>query len=184
MIALVSTTIRGSPRAGVLDSALVWRWMSPTASAARTRSFRDRQPDHAQPQEDRDPERQPRPERRIELRERQPKEEAHQQTQEQTRHGGHELRGGEGFDLPDQPTGRDDAQVRQDREPDDGPGHDPARKERPGIFDVSEQAVAAGGGGKPNDTPERGPKETDVSDQEVPRRSAGAGRGRPAGRSA
>ena len=45
----------------------------------------------------------------------------------------------------DEPRGRHDREVRQDREADDDPGDDPRREEAPGVVGSGEQAAARGG---------------------------------------
>ena len=123
MIALVSTTICGSPVATRSSWLGAGRRMARRLGGGdQVVPLGDGQPHHAEAQEQRDAERQPGPERARELRQRQAEQQAQQQPDEQAEDRGDELGGRELLDLLDQPAGRDDGQVRQDREADDQPG--------------------------------------------------------------
>ena len=78
--------------------------------------------------------------------------------------GGHELRGRELLDPADEPGGRHDREVRQDREADDDPGDDPGgdegaggRRPRPKIWPPSTKREA-------DEQPQGGTEETDDAD--------------------
>ena len=66
--------------------------------------------------------------RRGQAGQRKTQEQAHQQADQEADDGGHELRGRQLLDAPDQPACRHDRQVRQDREADHDPGDDPRRR--------------------------------------------------------
>ena len=69
-----------------------------------------------------------------------------------------------------------DRQVRQDREADDDPGDDPGRQEGAGVRHVGEQLAPIdldGGEREADEAAEGGPKDADVADQRFPRTVAG-----------
>ena len=94
-------------------------------------ALRDGQAEHAEPKEERHADWQPRPERRRKECQRQAEQQSHQQAEEEPDNRSHELRRRELLDLADQPDGRHDGQVRQNREADDDPGDDPGDEQRP-----------------------------------------------------
>ena len=100
MIALVSTTMCGSPVAAAVRPSVV----RPADEADRlggdeqVASLGDGQPEHPEAQEERDAERQPGPERRGQARQREAEQQAHQQAEQQPDDGGHELGGRELLD--------------------------------------------------------------------------------------
>ena len=69
----------------------------------------------------------------------------------------------------DQPGGGLDGDVRQDPEADDHPGHDPQRDQRAGRVELVEQAIAGRRQDESDGPAEQGAKDTDVSDQRLPR---------------
>ena len=102
------------------------------------------------------------------MRERQTEQQAHQQTEQQTDDGGHELGGRQLLDLAHEPDRGDDRQVRQDREADDDPGHDPGRQEGAAVGHIAEQLAAFdldGGERETDEATECGPQDADVADQ-------------------
>ena len=134
----------------------------------------DRQPEHPEAEQERDAERQPGAERRIEVRQRQPEQEPHQQPDQEAQDGRHELGGGEILDAADDPDGGHDRQVRQDREPDDDPGHDPGCQEGAGVGHVAEQLAPIDLDRREceaDQAAEGGPKDPDIADQRFPRRA-------------
>ena len=133
MIALVSTTMCGSPRRP--RAALApGRRTRPTASAAMTRSWRlaTVRPSIPSPRKMETAERGQVP-NGSGADERHAQQEAHQQADQQAGDGRDELGGRELLDLCGSASGRDDRQVRQEREPQDDPGDDPRDDERAGV---------------------------------------------------
>jgi hypothetical protein len=128
---------------------------------------------HAEAQEDRDAEWQPGAERRRQSGQWKAQQETHEQAQQEADHGSHELGRRELLDPFDQPTGRHDRQVRQDRETHHDPGDHPGREQGAGVVVSPKQAVAGGGDGEADHAAERGPQETDVTDQGVLGESTG-----------
>ena len=106
MIALVSTTMWGSPGRPASSSGL-----RPPEEPERLGGRRqvlplgDRQADHAEPQDQRDRQRQPVAERWGQVRQRHPEQQAHQQADEEADHRRDELRRGQRLDLADDPAG-------------------------------------------------------------------------------
>ena len=182
MIALVSTTMCGSPTRRPLAGSLVRAPDEPDRLGGQEQvgALGHRQAEHPEPEQQRDPQRQPGPQRRVEVGERQPEEQAHQQPDQQADDGRHELGGRQVLDLAQEPARRDDGQVRQDREADHDPGEDPRRQEGAAVWHVAEQLAAFeldGGERETNEATESGPKDADVADQ---RSLVGSGRSRVA----
>jgi len=188
MMALVSTTIRGSPRDVPVPRSATGGRKIPTASAAISRSLRlaTVRPSMPSPRKIETPERQELPPRIRQSGKRKPEQQPHQQTQQQPDDRRDELGGGQLLDLADEPLGRHDREVRQDREPDDHPGHDPGDQVGARVVMAREQPSAGGGQGQPDGATEGPPKNADVADQAGSLRQSRrpCGRERLAGRSA
>ena len=112
------------PGTGLLGHRLTTR----PAHQARTLGSRDQvealgddQAHHAEPQEQRDPQREPRAQRALDLGEGQAQQEAQQEADEQAEHGRDELGRGHVLDPAHEPAGRHDREVRQHSEADDHP---------------------------------------------------------------
>jgi hypothetical protein len=140
-------------------------------------AFRDREAEHPEAEEERDAERQPCPERRRERCERQPQQEAHQQSDQQANDGRHELRGRQLLDLAHEPHGRHDGEIREDREADDHPGDDPGA-EQPTARGRLVEEPRRGCQGEADEATQGGPEEPDVADH-VALASSLSGRARP-----
>ena len=78
--------------------------------------------------------------------------------------GGDELCRRELLDLPEEPTGRDDRQVREDGEADDDPGDDPGGEEGTAVLHVGEEAAVERGEGQADEDPEGRAEESDGPD--------------------
>ena len=89
----------------------------------------DREAHHAESEHDGDADGQQEPRGFGQVRERQPEEEAHEQADEETRDGGHELVGGHVRDGAQDPACRHDGDVGSDGEADHAPGGDPGQEE-------------------------------------------------------
>ena len=168
MIALVSTTMCGSPVVRPRPPSGTGRRTIPIASAAMIRSsrFATVSPSIPSPRPSDTAERQPRPERVREGGERQAEQQPHQQAEEQADDGRDELGGRELLDLADQPDGRDDGEVREDREADDDPGDDPGDQEPAAAVRLLEQPGRRRQA-EPDETAQRGAEEADVADHVV-----------------
>jgi len=126
-------------------------------------AFGDRQADHAETEEERHAQRQPRPERIRKGRQRETEQQAHQQAQEQADDGGDELGRRELLDLAQEPAGGDDRQVGQDREPDDDPRNHP-RGQQPAATRRFAEELRGGGESEPDEATQGRAEQADVAD--------------------
>ncbi len=133
-----------------------------------------RQSQHAEPEEDRDPQGSPLADRPLDLPEGEAQEQTHEQAYQQAGDGGHELGGGELLDARDQPRSGHDREIRQKTEADDHPGDDPGRQQGAGVVRVSEQPTADPGEHQPDEAAEGGTQHTDISDHSTLDGSSGA----------
>ena len=175
MMALVSTTMCGSPLRSPAAAAGSRERMRPIASAATIRSARlaTVSPSIPRPNRSDTPSGSHVPNGSGNWDSGRPEQEAHQQADQQADDRGHELGGRQRLDPTHEPERGDDRQVRQDGEPDDDPGDDPGGQERAGVRAVREERLAVDLDARQREadqTAERGAKDADVADQRIPRR--------------
>ena len=130
----------------------------------------DGQAEHAEPEEERHAERQPRPERLAGMAESgRPRSRPISRPMRRPTTAVTNSAVESCCDLAEQPAGRDDREVRQDREADDEPGDDPGGEQPAARVRLPRRGRADRGQGEPDEAAEGGAEEADVADHVVPR---------------
>ena len=118
-------------------------------------SLRHGQADHAEPEEERDPDRQVQTEGLGERREGRPEQQPHEQADQEADHRSDEFGRRHRLNTPDETRSRDDGQIRKDREAEHRPGNEPRHDDGARAGYVAE-GVRLGRRGSDADQPAEG----------------------------
>jgi YD repeat-containing protein len=126
----------------------------------------DREAQHAEPEADRDADRQIVAVGLGQVREGEAEEKRDQQTYQQTCHGSDELRGRHRLDGADQPPGGDHREIGQEQEPDGDPGRYPDWNQQPGRTGLVECGLLGKHERQADESAQGSPEQTNDADHE------------------